>query len=325
MRRVTSIVGLVLILAGWLDGVTTNASAQEPGRMYRLGILFRTQQALGLIREVTLPELARQGFVEGRNLTLIVLDDQTASAIAEMAAARPDVVITADFDTARLLASGSPVISVVMSFISDDPVARGLVGSLRRPGGRITGQTILADELEAKRLTLLFETFPHLRRVAVLAPDPPRSPLAEAALRETADRLGVTLSFVRAATPRDFPAAITRAREAAAEALLITTFAQFSSNTATLAALAIEAHLPTVCQWASMARDGCLLGYGPSQRAIRLRTADFVARIFRGSNPGEMPIEQPTVFEFAINLRTARVLGITVPPALLARADEVIE
>jgi putative ABC transport system substrate-binding protein len=135
----------------------------------------------------------------------------------------------------------------------------------------------------------------------------------------------VTLSFVRAAAPRDFPAAIARVREAGAEALLITSWAQFSSNTATLAALTIDVRLPTVCQWANMARGGCLLGYGPSQRAIRLRTADFVARIFRGSNPGEMPIEQPTVFEFAINLRTARVLGITIPPALLARADEVIE
>src|SRR5262249_13876654 len=154
---------------------------------------------------------------------------------------------------------------------------------------------------------------------------PPRNPLAEAALTETARRLGVTLSIVRAAGPEDYGAAFARARQEDAQALLITSFAQFSSDGERLANLALVASLPTACHWATMGGAGCLIGYGPSQRAIRLRTADFVARIFRGTSPGEIPIEQPTVFEFAINLRTARMLGIVIPAALLARADEVIE
>jgi putative ABC transport system substrate-binding protein len=199
------------------------------------------------------------------------------------------------------------------------------VESLRRPGGRITGQTILDDELESKRLEILIEALPHLRRIAVLAPDPPRGPLAEAALLETAARLGVSLDIVRVATSEGYGTAMAHMRTTGAEAVVVTSFAGFSTTVSELSPLAIDAGLPTVCQWVTMARAGCLLGYGPSQRAIRLRTADYVARIFRGANPAEMPIEQPTVFEFAINLRTARALGITIPPALVARADEVIE
>jgi putative ABC transport system substrate-binding protein len=323
MRR--RIAGLVALALG---AFATCAAAQQPGRTYRLGILFHNESGLELIREVTLLELARQGFVEGNNLAVdvrVVPIGGTAAAVADLVARHPDVVITADFEAARLLASGSPPVAVVMSYISDDPVARGLADSLRRPGGSITGQTIQADELESKRLELLLEALPQLRRVAVLAPSPPRNPLAEAALIETARRLGVTLSIVRTASPADYQAAFAGARQAEAQALLITTFAQFSSNGERLATLALEASLPTACQWASMARAGCMIGYGPSQRAIRLRTADFVVRILRGARPSEIPIEQPTVFEFAVNLRTARALGIAMPPALLARADEVIE
>ena len=319
---------LVVLLALAVATTAACAYAQEPGRVYRLGILFRNETGFDLVRAVTLPELARQGFVEGRNLTLdlrTVPVAQTAAAVLEMVAGRPDVVITADFDAVRALSSASPSLPILMSFISDDPVASGLVDSLRRPGGRITGQMILSDELEAKRLTMLIDAIPSLRRIAVLAPDPPRNPLSEAALGEAATRRGVSIVFVRAGSADAFRDAIARSREAGAEALLISTFAGFSSNASNLAALAIAARLPTVCQWSTMARAGCLLGYGPSQRAIRLRTADYVARIFRGADPGEMPIEQPAVFELAVNLRTARALGITISPALLAIADEVIE
>jgi putative ABC transport system substrate-binding protein len=306
----------------------TAVRAQEPGRTYRLGILFNSQTAFDGVRAQMLPELARLGFVEGRNLTVdmrTVPLAQMAEAARTMVAARPDVVVAGSLVAIRLLAEAAPPTAVVMGYVGDDPVAGGLVESLRRPGGRITGQVILADELEPKRLTILLEALPRLRRIAVLAPDPPRNPLSEASLIEMATRLGVTVAVIRARSSDDYRAAFSRMREAGADALLISTSAEFSNDVQLLADLALAAGLPTVCQWSAMARNGCLLGYGPSQPALRRRTADYVARIFRGADPGELPIELPTVFEFAVNLRTASRLGLAISPQVLVRADEVIE
>jgi putative ABC transport system substrate-binding protein len=321
MRRLPIIL-FVLALMG------AGARAQEPGRMYRLGILFNSQTAFDGVRGYMLPELARLGFVEGQNLTV----DMRAVPLAEMAeaaramvAARPDVVVAGAIAAIRLLASAAPPTPVVMGYVGDDPVAAGLVESLRRPGGRITGQVILADELEPKRLTILLEALPRLRRIAVLAPDPPRNPLAEANVIEMATRVGVTVTVIRVSASDHYHEAFARMREAGAEALLISTSAELSSDASILADLALAAGLPTVCQWSAMARNGCLLGYGPSAPALRRRTADYVARIFRGADPGELPVERPTVFEFAVNLRTASRLGLVISPQVLVRADEVIE
>ena len=126
-------------------------------------------------------------------------------------------------------------------------------------------------------------------------------------------------------SPLIIAAAFAGMRAAGVEALVIPSSPIFHRDVATLSRMALEANLPTVCEWASMAHDGCLIGHGPNLVALRLRVADHVARILRGTPPGELPIEQPTVFEFAINLKTAKVLGLTVPATLLARADEVIE
>jgi putative ABC transport system substrate-binding protein len=125
--------------------------------------------------------------------------------------------------------------------------------------------------------------------------------------------------------PADYRAAFAGMRTARSEALVITSAPDFFRDAALLSRLALEAGLPTVCEWASMARDGCLIGYGPNFDALWRRPADYVARILRGAKPGEMPIEQPTLFEFAVNLKTAKALGLTIPEETLLRADEVIE
>lgn len=321
MRRLA-----IILVAFALMAAATCVRAQEPGRIYRLGILFVSQRAGDEVREFTLPELAQRGFVEGRNLIVdlrVVPAAQMADAAREMAAARPDVLM-GGAGAIQLLAPAAPLTPIVLIF-GDDPVRTGLVESLRRPGRRITGQMLVADELEPKRLTILLEALPRLRRIAVLAHDPPRGPLTEANLIEAAARIGVSVTFFRVASSDHYREAFERMREAGAEALLIRNSPEFSQDAAMLAGLAITAGLPAVCTYSAEARSGCLLSYGPSLPALRRRTADYVARIFRGADPGEMPVEQPTVFEFAVNLRTARALGIELPPSILIRADEEIE
>ena len=144
-------------------------------------------------------------------------------------------------------------------------------------------------------------------------------------MRAMASSLGVELIVIYVATDQDYAAAFARMKAAGAEALTIPALPLFFRDGGTLAALALEGGLPTICEWREMAEQGCLFGYGPSLRELRIRTADFVARIFGGTAPGDIPIEQPTRYEFAVNVRTARALGLELSPNIVARADEVIE
>jgi putative ABC transport system substrate-binding protein len=183
---------------------------------------------------------------------------------------------------------------------------------------------MLGPELDAKRLELLHQAVPAARRVAALV-SPKQNEENLAAVRVVAEALGVDLVAVYAEASVEYPAAFAAMRSAGAQGLAILSAPDFFTNASTLATLALEAGLPTVCEWRKMAEQGCLLGYGPDYAELMGRNADYVARIFRGAAPGELPIEQPTHFEFAINLKTAKALGLAVPPAILARADDVIE
>jgi putative ABC transport system substrate-binding protein len=203
-----------------------------------------------------------------------------------------------------------------------DPIELGLAASCAQPGGNVTGVVILASELEAKRLSILLEAVPDRRRVAALVPV---GGGRDVALRKAAAGLGVELLVFAVAAPSDYPAAFAAMRAQGAQALVIGATPEFQRDGKQLASLALEARLPTVCEWASMAHAGCLIGYGPSRIALRKRMADQIAQIFRGVAPGDIPIERPTVFEFALNLTIAKSLDLIVPSALLTRADEVIE
>ena len=196
----------------------------------------------------------------------------------------------------------------------------------RPPGGNVTGIAILAAELDGKRLDLLHEAVPAARRIAALMlPAAPLRRASEEELRAAAASTGVELLVFDAAGPGEYPAAFAAMRAGGARALVIVADPTFNRDAESLARLALKTGLPTVCEWAEMARSGCLLGYGPSRPELRRRLAYFVARIFQGAAPSDLPIEQPTHFEFTINLKTAKALGLTIPPSLLARADEVIE
>jgi putative ABC transport system substrate-binding protein len=304
------------------------ARAQQASRGHRLGVLSPSNASLASIRAVTLPELAKAGFVEGQNL-FVDMRVGTAAQISELAralvASNPDAIIAVSDITIAALKAASSSVPIVMSFATGDPVAAGFAASITQPGGNITGVTMSAPETNAKRLALLHEAVPKARRIAALAVEARRYEAVLTKMRAAAASAGIDLLAFFAETAGAYPAAFTAMKSAGAEALVIVSAPEFNRDAEILAALAVEAKLPAVCEWSHMAAQGCLFGYGPSQIELRRRTADYVVRIFRGTSPAEIPIEGPTRFAFTINLKTAERIGVELPTGLLLRADEVIE
>ena len=213
---------------------------------------------------------------------------------------------------------------IVGAAIGGDPVAAGFAVSLARPGGNVTGSLMLAPELDAKGGA----SPPSSADRAAYSRVGGQSNAARenfAQVGEAAHALGVELSAFYAEVSADYPAAFAAMRSAGVQGLAILSAPDLFTNASTLAALALEAELPTACEWREMAEQGCLLGYGPNLAEVYGRTADYVVRIFCGAAPGDLPIEQPTHFKFAVNLKTAKALNLAIPPAILARADDVIE
>ena len=302
------------------------ASAQEPGRVYRMAVISPSEATIEMIRNLQLPELARLGFVVGRNLTMTthvgppaLMPELARQAIAT----KPDVVVAVS--TVAILAVKEASSTVPMSFIGEDPIAKGLAVSLARPGGSATGVAMMAAQLDGKRTGLLHEFVPAAHRIAILTGRPPRHAEGAEEAQRVARELGLETDVFHADEPADYVAAFAGMRMARSEALVIISAPDFFRDAALLSRLALEAGLPTVCEWASMARDGCLIGYGPNFAELWRRPAAYVARILRGAKPGELPIEQPALFDFAVNLKTAKALGLTIPEAALQSADEVFE
>ena len=309
-------------------GDSGSADGQTADRVYRLGALMLSAGSVERVRAYLLPVLARQGFAEGRNLVLEVrigTVGELPALAGELLATKPDVILANGLMAIRAIRAHSNAVPIVGAFIDEDPVAAGFAAGLARPGGNVTGVVMLAPELDAKRLEFLHEVVPTAGHVAVLRVSPKRGEESLAAVRRAAEVLGVELLPFYAEVPAVYPAAFAAMRSAGAQGLAIIAAPEFFTNASTLATLAIEAGLPTVCEWRKMAEQGCLLGYGPDIVELNTRNADYVARIFRGAAPGDLPIEQPTHYEFAVNLKTAKALGLTIPPAILARADDVIE
>jgi putative ABC transport system substrate-binding protein len=241
-----------------------------------------------------------------------------------MVQAKPDAIFAIGPDAVSAARGATATIPIVV--FSADPVAAGYAESRAHPGGHVTGVSISAGELNAKRLDLLHEAVPGARRVAALMlTSVPEPTSGEQAMRDVAHAIGIDFLRYDADGPEGYPAAFVAMRAAGVQALVIQANPIFYRDAAQLAALALGAGLPTVCEWAEMAHSGCLLGYGPSRTELRRRNGVQIAKIFQGAAPADMPIETATRFEFAINSNTAKALGIAVPQAILARADEVIE
>ena len=299
--------------------------AQAADKIWRLGVLSLAGDPM---MSTTLSELAARGFVEGRNLVVdmrVGTEEQMPELARELVGTAPDVIMAVS-DWAVIPAhQATKSIPIVASPMGADPIAVGVAESWARPGGNLTGVTLTAPELEGKRLDLLREVVPAARRIAVLLMHREVTEPGEAPMREVAARLGIQLVELYVGGPDEYRQAFAAMRSKGAEALVITPMPEFGKHREELAALAVEAGLPTVCGSGKPAEQGCLIGYGPDFTELRRQAADDVARIFRGAPPGELPIEGPTHFDFVINLRTAKALGLTVPPSILGRADQVIE
>jgi len=310
--------------------LATSLGAQTPEKVWRLGLLAPSHEALRAFLAIALPALAQHGFVQGRNL-LVEGQSGAREDLPDLAkwlvANKPDAIVAMSESAIIPVQRATTVIPIVMSFIGRDPVGLGLVTSWARPGGNVTGLVILTPELEVKRFELLLEAVPGARRIGVLAPrwkEPEQDPRL-VALQGAAKRMGVRLVETFAAGPAEYPAAFSALRAASVQALLIAGSPEFFRDGVTLAQLALDTGLPTIGQWREMATQGCLLGYGPSfQELLRQTVEDYVVKIFKGAKPGDLPLAGPTRFQFAINGKTAQSLHLTVPASVVLRADEVI-
>jgi putative ABC transport system substrate-binding protein len=319
----------VIRLAAAIAAYPAVARAQPTVRPQRLGVLALSPRTLENLHPAFLPELARLGFVEGQNLELDFRPGPEAELprlADEIVRGGADVILAIASHAAGAAQARTSTVPIVM-FGGEDAIVEGFATTLARPGSNVTAVVILSTQLEPKRLNLLHDAAPAARRIAALLYEDRKAGSERQAdeLRRAATALGLDLQIVQTRRREDFPLAFAAMQAHGAEALLIGAHALLFSHREELAALALRAGLPTVCEWATMARDGCLLGYGPNRDLLYRIAAMKVARLFRGAAPGDLPIEQPASFEFAINLATARALGLTISPLLLARADEVIE
>ena len=325
MRRRALLAGLLTL------GVVAKARAQAPGRIYRLGVLGPGDASSWLMspmRTITLAKLAEYGFAEDHNLQVQVhfgSGESLPELAQELVTAQPDVIVAISRSAILAARRATSTIPIVMSFIGEDPVAAGLAANITRPGGNVTGLIMLAPELDAKRLELLREAIPDAQRIAVLISNRAEEDQKKATMETIARRLGAELRFFPVSGPNDYVAAFKSMGAWRAQALAVGSAPELFRDATEIARMAADERLPTVCEWREMASAGCLLGYGPNLVELRHRTADYVVRILNGAAPGDLPIEGPTRFEFAVNARTAQKIGVVLLPSILLRADEVIE
>ena len=269
------------------------------------------------------------GYEDRRNLVIETRWGDTVSGreeqmASEILASRPALVVTQG-RAGYTMAQMRPTVPVVFGF-SGDPVEGGLVASLARPGGNLTGITFLAYDLVGKRIEILKQALPGLRRLAAVAsPEHVGQAKEFAASKAAGERLGIAVSNHPARNPAELEAALADARSAHAEGLIVFPDPLTNARRELIADFALRHRLPAVSGWSNYADAGLLLTYGPHLRESWRRLAYFVDRVLRGAKPSELPVELPRTVELVLNLRTARALGVTVPPALVARADRTID
>jgi putative tryptophan/tyrosine transport system substrate-binding protein len=326
-------VALIAVLALSLLAAPLAAEAQQAAKVARIGYLGNTQGPH--LREAFLQGLRDLGYVEGRNLVIEYRDaegkaDRLAALAAELVALKVDVLVTEGGSTVAALAAKQATRTLPIVFASvADPVASGLVTSLARPGGNVTGLSGVAAQLFGKRLELLTQAVPGVSRVAVLwlpgalgeRTDKDMLKEAEAAARA----LGVRLQFVGARGPADIDRAFSDMTMARAGALTVLPSNVFLREHRRLVDLAARHRLPAVYSWREVVDAGGLMSYGASRTDSSRRAATYVDKILKGAKPADLPVERPRTFELVINLKTAKTLGLTIPQSVLGRADHIIE
>ena len=321
----------ITLLGGTAASVSTPLPlfAQEAGRIYRIGFVSAAPREEAWYTAF-FEELRGLGFVEGQNLSVMPggfgvrneLLGEVAAALVRAAPA-PDAIIAAGPIAARAAQGATKTIPILAA--TDDMVGDGLVPSMRRPGGNTTGVSLLAPELDGKRQDLIMEVVPGIRRIAALSDPHVSTPHHLQSLKEGARARDVELLVFSASTPEEIAPAMNEASVASVQALNVLATPLFFFNRQTVLARATELRLPAIYQWPEMAEQGGLAGYGPRITQWFRQLARLLAQVLRGANPGELPVEQPTRFEFVLNLQAAKAIGHEIPAGLVLRADKVIE
>jgi putative ABC transport system substrate-binding protein len=303
------------------------ALAQQAGRTYRLGCLSPFTRDVPF-NVAFFEKLRRRGFIEGQNLTIDFRAfaphlDLISQYATELVTAQPDVIYAGGGVATRAVQQATK--SIPIAAITDDMVGEGLVESFVRPNGNATGISILATELDGKRQDILIEAVPGIRRMAALADSSTLTEVKARALQEAARAHNVELRIYRITKGEEIAAAIDSAQESGATALNVFASPMLDGNNRLIMERVAALRLPAMYQWPDIAEVGGFAGYGPPYDQLADLVARFAASLLHGTKPADLPVEQPTKFELAINLKTANALGLTVPPALLVRADKVIE
>ena len=252
------------------------------------------------------------------------LPERNAEIAAEFVRLKVDVIVT--FGTAVPTIKRATMVIPIVFAVAQDPVGGGLVTNLARPGGNVTGLSTQATDVAGKRLQLLREVMPRLRRLAIMVDfNTPQSVLEMGEVQAAARTLGVEVAPLAIHRAEDIAPAFEALKTQAADALYVVNNALVNTNRTRIITLALSARLPTIFNTRDLVQAGGLMSYGPNYLAQFRHTADYVDKILRGTKPGDLPVEQPTKFDLVINLTTANALGLDVPPAFLASADELIE
>ena len=309
------------------------AEAQQAAKVARIGYLAGNLAAGPHLQEAFRRGLRDLGYVEGRNVVIEYRDaegkfERLPALAAELVALKVDVIMASAAPQALAAKQATTTLPIVFG-AAPDPVETGLVTSLARPGGNVTGLSMLTPELVGKRLELLTQAVSGVSRVAVLwQPGVPGERTDEDMVKEAeaaARALGVQPQFVEARGPADFDRAFSDMTTARAGALIVVGSSMFFIERRRLVDLAAKNRLPAVYPLREYVDAGGLLVYGPKLADLYRRAATYVDKILKGTKPGDLPVEQPTKFELVFNLKTAKALGLEVPPLLIAQADEVIE
>ena len=295
----------------------------------RLGFLA-VNEPVPTLHKAWLDGLQNHGWIDGKNLTIeyryAPSQDRLPAFAAELVALSPDLLIASSPPTATALKSATASIPILFVAVAD-PVSLGLVRSLSRPGGNITGLATLVPGFTSKSIEILREMVPTASKIAILAN--PGNPIQRLIIAEElpqiAQKLGLALPIVEATTADELDIAFASAAAQHADAIIPFGDALTVNNAPRVTALAAEHRLPAIYLFRLFATNGGLISYGPDFADLFFRAGGYVDKILKGAKPSDLPVEQPTKFELVINLKTAKALGLTVPPTLLARADEVIE
>jgi putative tryptophan/tyrosine transport system substrate-binding protein len=309
--------------------VAVPAEAQQPGKVWHLGILWGGPHTGGLVATSFLEELQKLGYAEGRNLAIEwrwaeAREQKLPALAAELVDANVDVIVAGGAAAVIAAKQVTTTVPIVME-INSDPVETGLVASYARPGGNVTGFSPITHELAGKRLEILTEAVPGIRRVAALLDPIPAQVPHIREVQSASQALGLHLQPFEVRSPGDFAAAFAAVTADRPDAMLILGSPTTVIYRAQIIGFTAQARLPAMYDKREFMIDGGLMGYFPSRLEQARSTAAYVDKILKGAKPNDLPIEQPTRFELVVNLKTAAALGLTIPPSILGRADEVLE